>query len=95
MDGVVQKNTQNAAETASASEELKNYARQMNQVVNDIAKIVGSMDLDEDKAVIKNAKDDIVNDSSELGLAVNDGHTLEASSKQTTTLQGEDDFADF
>ncbi len=42
MDGVVQKNAGFAGESASASEELKNQAGRMNEIVDDLVDLVGS-----------------------------------------------------
>ena len=43
MDGVVQKNTLNAGESASAAEELKTQAGRMNEIVDALVSLVGSI----------------------------------------------------
>ncbi len=46
MDGVVQKNAGFAGESASASEELKNQAGRMNEIVDDLVDLVGTAESD-------------------------------------------------
>lgn len=50
MDGVVQKNAGFAGESASASEELKNQAGHMNEIVDDLVDLVGSAKSDVEPA---------------------------------------------
>ena len=48
MDGVVQKNTVNAGESASAAEELKRQAGRMNEIVDALVALVGNIGADEE-----------------------------------------------
>jgi len=56
MDGVVQKNTLNAGESASAAEELKRQARRMNEIVEALVALVGNIGTGEDDGKELSAK---------------------------------------